>query len=184
MAKSSKSLSPGRLAALDEWLTAEWTQALHRARRKPLTKVDMAAFDKAHQAFNDVIEDLQDRVLPPPCIRPESEADWVGWKELYEQFGYSRGRRESRDWTLIGALLALYEKASDASASAAQEDGPTLRYLRVTLKHLSAYAPDDLRSYFQAPKQDALRKRLPDLNRLSLRQAKRNLTKILEAPGD
>lgn len=183
-ANCSKPLSPDDVAALEEWLAAEWAQALRRVRRKPLTKADVDAFDKAHRAFADLIESLQDRVLAPPTIPPASEADWAGWKELYGQFGYSRGRRESRDWILIGALLALYETVSGASASAAQKDGPTLRYLRAALSHLAPYAPDDLRNYFLSPEHDALRRQLPGLDRLALRQAKRKLGRILEAPGN
>jgi len=184
VANHGEQLSSHHLAALDEWLAAEWAQALSRAQRKPLTKLDVVAFDKAHKAFADVIESLQDRVLAPPTIPPESEADWSRWKELYEQFGYSRGRRESRDWILIGALLALYETVSGSSASGAQEDGPTLRYLRAALSHLAQYAPHDVRSYFRSPEQDALRRQLPGLKRLALRQAGRKLGKILEPPGD
>ena len=176
-----KPLTADDLSELDGWLAVEWAQALRRARIQPLTNTDVKDFNKAHQAFVDIIERLQDRALPPPRIPTNSEADWESWSEKYEQFGYIRGRRNNCDWLLIGALLALYEFVTEASSSGAQEDGPTMRYLETALKHLTPYAPAELRSYFQPPQKDALRKQLPSLKRLALRQATRTITHRLNA---
>jgi hypothetical protein len=183
-ANCCKILTAEKIAGISDWLEDEFERAVSRARKKPLAKTDVDRLSKTYRKFCDVIESLQDRTLPPPRV-PVSNGStaWEEWEEIYEQFGCIAGRRESSDWLLIGALLALYETLSGKPASASQANGPTMRFLVSALNELALYAQPDIRSNFEPPKANALKHQLPGLNRLALRQAKRQLVKIVGAAG-
>lgn len=173
--------APNVMAGLDRWLSEEWSRAIRRARTKPLTRADVELLDKAYREFLAVIDKLQDRTLPPPRIpMSNGTTEWDDWRAIYEAFGFIRGRRESCDWILIGALLALYETVTDKPASAAQTNGPTMRFLVSALAVLATQAPRDVRSNFAAPTANTLRHQLPSLRRLSLWHANRKLAKLIE----
>ena len=162
-------------------------RAVCRARAKPLTRDDVDRLASAHDRFLSVIAELQDRDDPPdPMPRSESGATrWSNWIAANQIFGFKRGRRESSDWRLIGALLALYETVSGVDASAAQADGPTMRYLATALAALADYAPADARNHFHPPNVEALRKQLPELRECYLGTEKRALAGInLKAAGE
>lgn len=184
-ANCPKSLPPNTIEIIRNWLTEELKESIRRARRKPLTRSDVERFKKVYRKFSDVIEDLQDRTLSPPRI-PFSNGltAWDEWIEKYEHFGFIGGRRDSSDWLLIGALLAFYETLSHKTASAAQVNGPTRRFLFKAFEELAAYVPEDLRSNFVPPNAEALKRQLPRLNLLALRQAKRSLAKAINQAGE
>jgi hypothetical protein len=166
------------------WLSQEREAAVRRSNKVPLTKADVERLERAYRDFSEAIGSLQNRTLPPPLIpTSDGRTAWDDWREIYEQFGYVRGRPESSDWLLIGALLALYETVSGRSPSGAQVNGPTMRFLRPALAALAEQAPDDARSNFEAPTAEALKRQLPRMEKLSLWHAKRRLSKLMQGEG-
>jgi hypothetical protein len=143
---------------------------------------DVERLDSAYREFAKAIEELQDRSDPPPRMPVSDGAtDWQHWLHVYQVFGFELGRRESRDWKLIGALIALYESVGGKRASAAQPDGPTMRFLRAALSELADYAAPELRSHFAPPKAEALRKQLPQIRGVGVTAASKSLAKIVTA---
>lgn len=178
----SDALPPEMLESFRHWLSAEWQGAVRRSSQMNLTKADVDTFYKHYRAFCAAIEKLQNRVLPPPRIPTSGGLTaWDDWRETYEQFGYVRGRREAHDWLLIGALLAVRHIAIGEEIPAAPGKGPWMRYLKIALGELAAYAPAEAGSYFAAPKASTLAQQIEGLKRLSIRQASRQLIKVLEA---
>lgn len=141
----------------------------------------MERLESAYVRLREVIEELQDRDDPPPQF-PMSESGWTAWDHWLvgnKHFGFPQGRRESSDWRLIAALLALYETVSGNDASAAQCDGPTMRYLKAALALLAGELPADIGKHFSSPNVEAVRKQLPGLRETAFPFEKRSLAEII-----
>lgn len=180
----SPSLAPAAIERIRRWLESELARAIRRARAAPLTKGDVDRLERRYLRFRSMIEKLQDRDDPPPQMsRSESGVtDWEHWLSG-QLFGFKRGRRESSDWRLIAALIALYEIISERDASASQPDGPTMRFLIAALRELADYAPPELRSRFAPPNAEALKQQLPRLRESDVSIAAKRLAEMISAPS-
>lgn len=177
-------LSDQTIEALRGWLAQSMTLAIRRARARPLSKSDVDRLEAAYLRFRTVLDDLQDRDDPPPLIPvADGSTDWEHWLIGHEHFGFKRGRKASSDWRLVCVLLALYEALSGKRASAAQPNGPTMRFLETALQTLADHAPAETRSNFGPPKADALKQQLPHLRDFAMRQAARQLAKFVGPVG-
>ena len=177
-------LSDQTIEALRGWLAQSMTLAIRRARATPLGKGDVDRLEAAYLRFRNVIDDLQDRDDPPPLIPvADGSTDWEHWLIGHQHFGFKRGRKASSDWRLVGALLALYEALSGKRASAAQANGPTMRFLETALHTLADHAPAETHSNLGPPTADALKQQLPHLRDFAMRQAARQLSKFVGPAG-
>lgn len=142
----------------------------------------MDRLEATYTEFRKAIADLQGSDDPPPVI-PVSESGWTEWDHWligHRHFGFRRGRPDGTDWRLMAALLALYETVSGHKASAAQADGPTMRFLESALRALA-----DAGNQFAPPNAEALRKQMPELRASYLAMEKRALAEIIsKAAGE
>ena len=171
--------SPEAVERLRGWLGRAADRAMTRSRR-PVIKSDVDRLEKAYRKLCSEIDQLQDRISPPPNIRgqPNSEA-LEEWIDLYRVFTIKRGRPESSDWELICALLALYEVTSELEASAARQTSPTMRFLKAALVELSNLVPPDARGHFAVPNVAAVRQHLR-INVFDVAAKRRELTKVID----
>jgi len=147
-----------------DWLARSFDRATRCAQRKdakiPLTQKDVDRLERVYGRFRQVVDSLQDRDYPPPLIPKAGKVtDWEHWIGSTNG-GFKRGRDAQYDWTLIGSLLELYEAMTDRRASGADERGPTMLFLDATLGAFAELADPAIRSYFQSPSADALRREL------------------------
>ncbi len=174
--------TPAIIDALSQWLSDWMVHAIQRGGAKPLTMQDVNRLDGAYRRFHEVVQELQDRRNPPPkipCI--DLKTDWEFWITTNKAIGFKRGRPESVDWQLIGELIALYEAISPTPASASQENGPTMRFLKRSLQELEKHAPPADGSNFQCPKVGALRPQLKRLRTGYLVFLKHEILELIES---
>ena len=177
-------LSPETTDVLRRWLAREMACAFRRAHTSRLTSADIDKFEMAYRRFCLVIEELQDRDDPPPRVPvSDGSTDWEHWMSGHQHFGFKRGRRQTSDWRTIGKLLALYETLSGKKASAAQRDGPTMRFLRIALPVIAHHAPADAPNNFTVPTADALKQQLPRLRKFALPTNIRRIANIINSAG-
>lgn len=183
-ANANAALSPESMERLRGWLSDQMTSAIRRARTRRLTKDDVKDLEDAYRVFRATINGLQDRTLPPPCIPEEWVAALDEWREIYQQFGRDRGAPPTRDWLLIGALVALYEAVSGEDAVVSADRNPTMQFLDAALSELVEHAPPELRNKLDWPNGEALKKQMPGLRRAAIHVAGRRLAKIIRQAGE
>lgn len=150
------------------WLSRVFDRATQRAMRGtrvPLTRKDVDRLDAAYRRFRAVLISLQDRDYPPPLIPiRDGVTDWEYWIGS-NNLDFKRGRNSKYDWAMIGSLLELYEAITHKVASGADAEGPTMRFLHVTMEAFAANDPD-ARHAFQCPSSDAVQDELRDLREM------------------
>jgi hypothetical protein len=179
-ARPAESPPPEKIEATRLWLEKTLARAIKRASAKPIVMKDVERLEIAFRRFQAVIESLQDRDNPPPRVPiSHGTTDWDHWLVEYHHFPFKRGRRPGTDWKPIGALLALYEVTSGRRASAAQPNGPTMRFLDASLGELAGRAPADLQSHLDPPSADALKQQLARRRRLDISRETKKLDDAL-----
>lgn len=172
---------PEVVEATRRWLAESLEHAVCRVRAKPLSQRDVERLDNAYLRFRYVIQDLQDRQYPPPLIpTKECQTDWDYWLATHRAVKSKRGQRAKVDWHFIGELIALYEATSKRNASASQPRGPTMCFLTTVSNELQDYVPEDVRSYFQAPKIGVLGQNLDVLRRGYFRFLREELASMID----
>lgn len=171
--------SKHQAAIVREWLTRSFAGAKRRAKRRkvttPLTQKEIDGLKSAYHRFCAAINGLQDRDYAPPLIpKTDNITDWEYWISA-ASWGIKRGRHGIHDWTLIEALLELYEVITDRPASGADERNPTMRFLDEAFEAFADVASPDTRSYFQPPSADAVRRELPKIREAQNGQIDRRL---------
>ena len=174
-ANAQARLSTTTVEAVRGWLSDALAGAGRRAGATALTRADVDGLEKAYTKFRNMIAALQASDDPPPQL-PVSDGGWTAWDQWligHRNFGFRQGRPDSSDWRLIAALLALYETVSGKPASAAQPDGPTMRFLEFAGQALA-----EAGNHFRPPNAEALRKQLPELRQSYLPMERRALAEI------
>jgi len=148
-----------------EWLARTLDRAERNAtrpKRLSLTRKDVDRVESAYRRFRTVLNSLQNRDYPPPLI-PERDGvtDWEFWIGSNNP-DFKRGNDAKFDWTMIGALLELYEAITGKNASGAGE-GPAMRFLYSALETLSPHAASESHHAFQVPSVDAVKRELKEL---------------------
>ncbi|RIX32190.1 hypothetical protein [Sphingomonas edaphi] len=171
--------SPELIESTRRWLQARVREAAERANTDRIVKADVERVARAYRRFQRVIHSLRNHDDPPPKIPTSSEGAtaWDEWIDGFRVIPWERGPHESRDWQLIGALLALYEVTSGRQA-AFTPNGPAMRFLDAAFDHIRPAAPRGKRSYFASPNPDALRHKLPRLRKIEMRSAAKRLARI------
>lgn len=149
-----------------EWLARTLARAERHAtrpRKMPLKRKDVDRVESAYRRFRAVLNSLQDRDYPPPMIsESDGVTDWEFWIGSNNP-DFKRGSDAKYDWTMIGALLELYEAITGKNASGSDAGGPTMRFIHSALELLSQHAAPDSRHIFQAPSADAVERELKEL---------------------
>lgn len=180
-ANANAGLSPESMEGLRSWLSDHLNKAIRRVTARPLDRPDVDRLDKALRHFLKIIDDLQGCYDPPPKM-PVSESgatDWDNWIAVYQHIGFKQGAPDGRDWSLIGALLALYEVTSNESASGANERNPTMNFLERALGKLARHTPPEVRKYLELPEAGTLDKQMPKLREQAMPAQARRLAKII-----
>lgn len=157
--------SERQAGVVGEWLARTLERAEHyatRTKRVPLTRKDVDRVESAYRRFRAVLNSLQDRDYPPPTI-PERDGvtDWEFWIGS-NNLDFKRGSDAKFDWTMICALIELYEAITGRNASGAGE-GPTMRFLHSALELLSRHAVSGTHHAFQVPSVDAVERELKEM---------------------
>lgn len=157
--------------AVRQWLSRAFYEEAERSTKQKLSKDDVRRFWDAYKPFQEIVEELKSRDYPPPLMEltnNEINNIWEWW--FFQNINrLKRGRPEKYNWNLISHLLIIYEYDGLKKAKPWTENGETIKFLRTSLNILSDISERGFGSNFHPPKFEALRKRLPDLRKFSMK---------------